>query len=134
MLQDSETCLRNSASLASLIASQIASHPAESGRGLVECKRQDALDSLLHCTGQGNLIYQCLPDGTTTVWANISVTGACSSDNAGVGVTMALSRCGSVIIVGSLPINPATSEVPPPPWQVMAYALSQFWHQANYLQ
>jgi len=57
--------------------------------------------------GNGRIIYQAFPNGTTTVWANITVTGACKNQaGAGgvVGVTMALSRCGSVIIVGSLPI------------------------------
>ena len=55
--------------------------------------------------GNGRIIYQAYPNGTTNVWANITVTGACKSQASGVvGVTMALSRCGSVIIVGSLPI------------------------------
>ena len=56
--------------------------------------------------GQGNLIYQCMPNGSSPVWANVTISGACKKDNAGVGVTMALTRCGSVIIVGSLPIRP----------------------------
>lgn len=56
--------------------------------------------------GQGNLIYQCFPNGTTTVWSNVTISGACTRDKAGVGLTMALSRCGNIIIVGSLPILP----------------------------
>ena len=81
------------------------------------CKiiRSSIWRTILYCVsmnvvaGQGKLIYQCFPNGTTSIWANVTVTGACAQDNAGVGLTMALSRCGPVIIVGSLPIIPPVS-------------------------